>query len=551
MDTSASPPEPRTPSSAYYKTEEGRALLQTRVTRYARIITWVSFVFFPLGVLSRYLVGSSGVDGWGGVFSFATLLQAVDCVLFLGLYLWAKRGEHSETSLRIADLVVTLGGAGLWEAMAIGAPAWTRPDMFTVFVVSQLLALRATIIPCSVNGSTFISIAAVLPIPITTYFFFSAHPLREGPSAAGLTFNSALSAVLVIVIATAVSRTVHGLRERVREAMKLGQYTLERKIGEGGMGVVYRASHALLRRPTAIKLLPPEKAGEHNLMRFEREVQLTSMLTHPNTVSIYDFGRTPEGTFYYAMEYLEGFDLQTLIDVDGPQDAGRVAQLLAQVCGALSEAHGVGLIHRDVKPANVILCERGGTPDVVKVLDFGLVKQIGPAQGDMNTSASAINRIIGTPLYLSPEAITRPQEVDGRSDLYAVGAVGYMLLTGTAPFKGNSIVEVCGHHLHSAPEPPSERLGQPIPEDLERLILRCLAKNPDERPRDAATLRRELLACSVASTWTQERASEWWATRGKAIMAEEGARVESGVRRAGAASPSVVMTRAAGLVAAE
>jgi serine/threonine-protein kinase len=418
--------------------------------------------------------------------------------------------------------------------------------LFTVFVVSQLLALRATLIPCTVNGSMWISVVTVLPIPILTYFFYSAHPLPGGPPASGLTFNSALSAVLVVVIATAVSRTVHGLRERVREAMKLGQYTLDEKIGEGGMGVVYRASHALLRRPTAIKLLPPEKAGEHNLVRFEREVQLTSMLTHPNTVSIYDFGRTPEGTFYYAMEYLDGLDLQTLVDGDGPQPPGRVAQLLSQVCGALAEAHGVGLIHRDVKPANIILCERGGTPDVVKVLDFGLVKQLGLAES-VATSASAVNHIIGTPLYLSPEAITNPQGVDGRSDLYALGAVGYMLLTGAPPFGGASVVEVCGHHLHTTPTPPSERVPTPLPEDLERLILKCLAKSSDERPADAATLRRELLACSAAQSFTTEHAATWWQTRGKALLA-------AGVRSAPSsrgASPSIVLTRAAVGQAAE
>ncbi|HWP06508.1 MAG TPA: serine/threonine-protein kinase [Polyangiaceae bacterium] len=532
--------KPRTPDTAYRNTEEGRALLQSRVVRYAKIISWVSVVFYPLGMISRYLVGSAGAAGWAGVWSLASLLQAIGCVMFLALWWWAKHGEHSERALRCADVLVTLGGAGTWELMGIGAPAWTRPDMFTVFVVSQLLALRATIIPCTVNGSTFIAILSVLPIPITTYFFFSRHPLAEGPTPFGLTFNSALSSTLVVVIATVVSRTVHGLRERVREAMKLGQYTLDEKIGEGGMGVVYRASHALLRRPTAIKLLPPERAGEHNLVRFEREVQLTSMLTHPNTVSIYDFGRTPEGTFYYAMEYLEGLDLQTLVDSDGPQPAGRVAHILAQVCGALTEAHGVGLIHRDVKPANVILCERGGTPDVVKVLDFGLVKQLGPSDR-VDLTASGTDRIIGTPLYLSPEAITDPNSVDGRSDLYALGAVGYMLLTGLPPFTGASVVEVCGHHLHTKPTPPSEKTPAPIHADLEQLLLKCLAKSPSERPPDAATLRRELLASSAAASYTPENAAQWWQTRGRPLLAA-GTRPAPSTR---GASPSVILTRAA------
>jgi len=535
--------KPRSANTAFSGTEQGRALLQARTGRYAKIITLVSAAFFPLGLISRALVGTTGKTGWAGVFSLASLYQLFSVLIFALFWWWVRARDRSENALHLFDLVATVCGALSWELLGIDSPVWVRPDQFTVFIVSQLLVLRATLIPCSVRGSAFISILAVIPIPIFTYFFYRARPLEGGASAAGLTFNSVLAVTLVIVIANLVSYTVHGLRERVREAMKLGQYTLDQKIGEGGMGVVYRASHALLRRPTAIKLLPPERAGEHNLVRFEREVQLTSMLTHPNTVSIYDFGRTPEGTFYYAMEYLEGFDLQTLIEADGPQPPERVVHLLAQICGALAEAHSVGLIHRDVKPANVILCERGGLPDIVKVLDFGLVKQVGPESAN-ETHASTTDRIVGTPLYLSPEAITRPQTVDGRTDLYALGAVGYMLLTGAPPFTGASVVEVCGHHLHTPPIAPNVRAPHGVPADLERVILRCLAKNPDGRPEDALALRSELLACACAPEWTTERAAAWWSSRGKQIVAA-GVRPVSTVRGVKGASPSVVLTRAA------
>jgi serine/threonine-protein kinase len=290
---------------------------------------------------------------------------------------------------------------------------------------------------------------------------------------------------------------------------RLGPYTLGEKIGQGGMGIVYKAQHELLKRPTAIKVLPKERAGQRDLERFEREVQLTSMLTHPNTIAIYDFGRTAEGTFYYAMEYLDGLDLQTLVERDGPQEPARVAYLLAQVAGALAEAHAAGLIHRDVKPANVMLCERGGTADLVKVLDFGLIKQLSDSR---QTTEGDCNTIVGTPRYLSPEALTAPETMDARSDLYAVGALGYFLLTGVPPFSGNNLLEVCAHHLHSAPVPPSERLGAPIPRKLEALILGCLAKAPDERPANAASLRASLLRC--AAEWTQPRAAKWWAEQG-------------------------------------
>jgi eukaryotic-like serine/threonine-protein kinase len=310
---------------------------------------------------------------------------------------------------------------------------------------------------------------------------------------------------LLVAVAGACVGAVCKIRRSAANENTLGQYTLGEKIGEGGMGVVYKANHALLRRPAAIKLLAPECTGEQNLKRFEREVQATSQLTHPNTISVYDFGRTANGTFYYAMEYVEGLDLQTLVEQDGPQDPARVAHLLAQLAGALAEAHGVGLVHRDVKPANVMLCQRGGLQDVVKVLDFGLTKDL-TANNDLNQTD--VHHILGTPLYLSPEAITSPESVDARSDLYALGAVGYFLLTGAPLFSGKNVVEVCGHHLHTVPVPPSVRLGAKIPEKLEALILSCLAKAPEERPASAAQLQKALV--ELAAEWTQERAAEWW-----------------------------------------
>ncbi|HEX6276301.1 MAG TPA: serine/threonine-protein kinase, partial [Polyangiaceae bacterium] len=316
-----------------------------------------------------------------------------------------------------------------------------------------------------------------------------------------------------IVLTALTSRTIFGLRERVREAVRLGQFTLVEKIGEGGMGVVWKARHAMLRRPTAIKLLPVERAGEHNLSRFEREVQLTSSLTHPNTVAVYDYGRTSDGVLYYAMEYLEGIDLEGLVEFDGPQPPGRVVHLLRQIAGALEEAHGVGLIHRDVKPANVLLVSRRGSPDLVKVVDFGLVKSL---EADASTSATGVDQVIGTPLYMSPESIARPGEVDARSDLYAMGALGYYLYTGQPPFTGATAMEVCGHHLHTPPVPPHERLGKP-PTLLGSVILRCLEKSPSARPESALEVARLLDECRDEAPWTAGDARLWWASREAAL----------------------------------
>jgi serine/threonine-protein kinase len=302
------------------------------------------------------------------------------------------------------------------------------------------------------------------------------------------------------------SRVIYGLREEVREARRLGQYTLEEKLGEGGMGTVYRARHAMLRRPTAVKLLPPEKAGQAALERFEREVQLTARLSHPNTVAVFDYGRTPDGVFYYAMEFLDGTNLEELVRGDGAQPPGRVVHVLRQVASALVEAHGIGLVHRDVKPENIILCERGGVADVAKVVDFGLVK-------DLERTGASVSRadvVQGTPLYLSPEAITAPDRVDARGDLYALGAVGYYLLTGHHVFSGATLVEVCSHHLHTAPVPPGERLGRPVPAALERLLLSCLEKDPARRPASALALRDELAGLPGVDSWSEEEARTWW-----------------------------------------
>jgi serine/threonine-protein kinase len=291
-------------------------------------------------------------------------------------------------------------------------------------------------------------------------------------------------------------------RRSSSELRRLGPYTLGEKIGEGGMGVVYRATHAALRRSAAVKVLVPARADADSAARFERELAMTARLRHPNTVRVFDGGRTDDGVLYYAMEYLEGAPLSQVVAESGPMPAGRVIHLLEQIAGALAEAHGAGLVHRDIKPSNIVLTERGGDPDVAVLVDFGLVKQIGGAGGDgAQPALTRTHSMPGTPLYMAPEAITAPEAVDARTDLYALGAVGYFLLTGRDVFGGRNALEVCGHHLHSTPVPPSERLGARIPADLEALILSCLAKDPAARPADARALRAALRACRGAGSW--------------------------------------------------
>lgn len=316
-----------------------------------------------------------------------------------------------------------------------------------------------------------------------------------------------LSAIAILVFMVINRKLQLSVRRAVLEARQLGQYALETKIGAGGMGVVYKARHAMLRRPTAVKLLDVDRTTDETVARFEREVQLTSQLNHPNTIAIYDYGRTPEGVFYYAMEYLDGISLEHLVEHYGPQPEGRVVFILTQICGSLAEAHGVGLIHRDIKPANILLNRRGGMYDHVKVLDFGLVKAVDAIQ---QTSLTGTHAITGTPLYMAPESIERPDEVDARSDLYAVAAVGYFLLTGTPVFEGQSVLEICRNQLQAIPESPSKRLGKRVSKDLESILLRCLQKQKEDRIATAQEMIELLAECGSAQSWGRSQALAWW-----------------------------------------
>ena len=327
-----------------------------------------------------------------------------------------------------------------------------------------------------------------------------------------------VSSLAIFVFTLVVARLQRDARKAAIDAQQLGQYTLEEKLGAGAMGVVYRGHHSMLRRPTAIKLLDADKVDAVSIERFEREVQITCRLNHPSTIAIYDFGRTPEGVFYYAMEYLDGVNLQSLVEKYGAQPGGRVVSILMQVCGSLYEAHSQGLVHRDIKPANIMLNRRGGAPDVVKVLDFGLVKAVDEKHGP----GGAAEGLTGTPLYMSPEAIQTPLSVDGRSDLYSVGALGYFLLTGKPVFDAGGLAELCMKHVDETPQSPSQRLGRPFSAELEHAILACLEKTRAKRPQTARDLAEMLRKCPEAASWSLDQAEAWWSRheRGQAEHAQ-------------------------------
>jgi serine/threonine-protein kinase len=304
----------------------------------------------------------------------------------------------------------------------------------------------------------------------------------------------------------------------VSEARRLGSYELVEPLGHGGMGEVWRAKHRMLRRPAAIKLIRPEKLGESDngdatnlLRRFEREAQATAGLHSHHTIELYDFGITAEGTFFYVMELLDGFDLETLVEEYGPLPAERCVHLLLQVCDSLQDAHLSGLIHRDIKPANIYLCRYGHRDDMIKVLDFGLVK----ATGDFlagGTRLTGAGQTTGTPAYMSPELALGEEVIDARADIYALGCVAYWLLTGQLVFDATSPMKLVLQHVQDEPVPPSERTELSIPEALDEVILHCLRKSPDERPQSAAEVARALERVPLPSAWDAERATRWWQT---------------------------------------
>lgn len=380
--------------------------------------------------------------------------------------------------------------------------------MTSLLVVTQMLALRAALVPSSLKHAILVTLVAGFPISIFTgigwpAMFPARVPLNIDDRGFLMTFgtNWWLSTVAVCAV---IARVVHRLQSEVQVAKRLGQYELGEKIGQGGMGVVYRARHAMMKRPVAIKLLPAESAGQEALTRFEREVQLTSQLSHPNTVIIHDYGRTHEGVFYYVMEYIDGATLEHVIRRTGAMPSGRVVRVIEMAAGALGEAHERGLVHRDVKPANILLTARGGEPDVAKVLDFGLVRPI-RAKAEI-TNAGVM---MGTPLFMSPEAIRSPDRVDSRSDLYSLGALAYYLLAGRPVFQAESAIEICAKHMHAKPVPLSEVVPG-VDVELEAVVMACLAKDPAQRPASARLLCQALARCPSRADWTREQAVAWW-----------------------------------------
>jgi serine/threonine-protein kinase len=411
--------------------------------------------------------------------------------------------------------------------MGANLPAAAGAATTTAYSLSFGLIARAIFVPSTARHTTWLGLAIGIPLVVAVYLNFLTVDLDVWNShgffrviedrstlARSQSIQIGFAWSLTTLLAAWATRVIYGLRKDVRDAKKLGQYMVEEKLGEGGMGTVYRAQHGLLKRPTAIKLLSPERNAPEDIDRFRREVQMTAKLRHPNTVTIYDYGCTEDGTFYYAMELLDGVTLLEIVQADGQLPESRVIHIMRQCAMALHEAHAIGLVHRDIKPNNIMMTQQGGAHDVTKVLDFGLVKNV---DSKVDTTKTWTEAIIGTPRFMSPEQILDPPSVDARSDLYALGAVGYYLLTGRFVFEGTNPIEICAQHLSAIPEPPSAVVERDINSDLERIIMRCLEKKRDNRPASAAEIAEQLHGLPI-DRWSQPHAAQWWERAGKEIM---------------------------------
>lgn len=512
--------------------EEGRELLQARVALFWKVMFFITLLSTGLGALGAVVKP-------GGLELVVGLAQTAQTGAFWWLCTRGQRSVWFSRGMEIGGLLLNLTAGALLGRFVVAEFArahslgTSEGALMTDAYITTLhvagyglwLAVRAALIPSSPRTTILVTALAGVPLVALTVLVPTAHgrlALRALDSSAypWLPMTAAMLWGFVVITCTVISWVIYGLRAEVRKALRLGQYVLEGKIGEGGMGEVYRARHGMMRRPSALKLMRSDVAGASSVLRFEREVQLTARLTHPNTITIFDYGRTHDGVFYYAMELLDGATLQRIVDTLGAQPPGRVMRILTMACGALSEAHSIGLIHRDIKPANIMLCKQGGEHDVVKLLDFGLVKEV-EVTGDVKLTGT--NAITGTPLYMAPESILDPDSADARADIYALGAVAYYLLTGTEVFDGTSLVEICSQHIHEKPKPLSAR-GVSVPAELEAIVLACLEKKPEQRPQSAAELRSRLAACAVDS-WESEAAGAWWSRHQTALVDDTAARL--------------------------
>jgi serine/threonine-protein kinase len=437
------------------------------------------------------------------------LIAAIGIVSSLLMAVLAGRMSNNPRLVDVGSGYLVLQCA-LVSILSQWAPVQISPRVSWVCIP---ILFYPAIVPNTPKKTLVTSLLAASTEPLALYF---SHLRGAQPhlSAFYLLWDFLPNYICAFLVVIPV-KIIHGLGQQVRRARELGSYRLEEPLGKGGMGEVFRATHQMLARPAAVKLIRPEILGSSSpaaariiVERFRREAEAAASLRSPHTISLYDFGVAQDGTFFLVMELLDGLDLETLVERFGPLPPERVVHLLRQACGSLEEAHTRGLVHRDIKPSNIFTCRLGLAVDFVKVLDFGLVKAV-DERGREEILLTAPDSTTGTPAYIAPEIVRGDRLADHRVDIYTLGCVGYWLLTGRLVFQAPNAIQLMYQHANATPVPPSKGSELEIPAELDSIILACLAKYPEDRPQSAGELARRLSA-AVPAVWTEEQAQRWW-----------------------------------------
>ncbi len=503
-------------------------LLQQSVGR----LRVVALLFAAAVFVANFVAAAFTVEGQEYTFSrvigwLPGVLAIAGALFVVWLTTWEQASVR--TKLAVGLLFQVLGGFaiamaqwwGLWDGVEDLSTNVHFQRSLGISWVAVWVVLFTVVVPTRPSRALLASVVtgATVPLTITLSMAFGGTPAVNASFFFwGFVFPYVMLAPGAALIG---SRVVHQLGREVRRARELGAYVLEERLGAGGMGEVWRARHRLLARPAAVKFIRPEVLSEGDggsqrviVTRFEREAQATAAMRCPHTIELYDFGVADDGTFYYVMELLDGFDLESLVTRFGPLPPQRVLHVLRQLCHALGEAHENGLIHRDVKPGNIYVCRYGREYDWVKVLDFGMVKTV-RSDGEASLKLTAETVLGGTPAYMPPEQALGEGAIDGRADIYQAGCVAYFALTGQLVFTGRTPVEMMLKHAREVPRPPSSKTAAPIPPALDALVLRCLSKDPAERPETADELAAAAQACArELPPWTSAEAGEWWCAQG-------------------------------------
>jgi eukaryotic-like serine/threonine-protein kinase len=504
--------------STPHMTAETRDLLRNRL-RITAILFFVGFFVFLVRWVFLW-------DDWFPAEHRPLFYTHAVVTAVLGLFAMriCRHCKYTLTKLRVTELIIFGCPALFFVMKSLQETAFLADlpnnqarlaDISTPWML--MMFTYALFIPNTWQRAAYvIGAMAIMPAAIVAYAWLAVPRFADiamRADYAGFLSSEIMMTAIAAMVSIVGVQTIGMLRREAYTAKKLGQYRLKRKLGSGGMGEVYLAEHDMMKRPCAVKLIRPEAARDPRMLaRFEREVRATAKLSHWNSIDIYDYGRTADGTFYYVMEFLPGHNVGELVQDYGPLPPARAVYLMDQVCAALNEAHGIGLVHRDIKPANIFCAYRGGIFDVAKLLDFGLAKP-SSLDGNGGVQLTMEGTITGSPLFMSPEQASGDDHLDARSDIYSLGAVMYFILTGQPPFMDDSPLKVIIAHASRDVVPPRQ-LNPSLPIELEDIILRCLEKDPDDRFQDALSLQRALRELVLDDTWSSELAAEWWSCNG-------------------------------------